>query len=349
MLLDNHIHFQELDPQNLAAEIDAFPDQLSAGWDLGQQRPLPKLVSVKEIIIAATGDSAIAAALLETYAAQTCSMPIRLVPGYNLPASARGPETLVIALSHTGNDEETLAAVDAAIQAGCTLITISTDGKLAQVIATHWGYEHSGQPNFTLGMQFGLLLALFARLDGIPLTGADVDETVTKLKSVRVALHPEVDAVKNPAKRTAGQAAGRFITVYGADYLIPVARRWAAQINLLAKSGATFAFIPEADHNRLAGTDNPTQVMLHTHHIFLRAQSDHPRNRERLELTRQAFMLEALSTDTADARGKTPLTQMLTMLLFGDYVAYYLAMIYGVNPAMRDAIDALKTRLRREK
>ncbi len=341
MLLDNTSHFKELDSQNLHAQIDTLPENLAAGWTLGKQLALPELASVKEIIFAATGNSAMAAALLETYAARTCSLPIRLVRGYSLPASARGAETLVIALSHSGNDEESLALVAAAQNAGCTLVTLSTGGKLAQVGATQWDYAYSGQENFALGMQLGLLLALFARLNVIPLTGAEIDQTVRKLKSVRVALRPDVDAVKNPAKRTAGQAAGRFITVYGADYLIPVAERWAAQINLLAKSGATFASLPEADHNRLAGTENPAQVMLHTHHIFLRAPSDHPRNRARLEQMRQAFMLEALSTDTADARGKTPLTQMLTMLLFGDYVAYYLAMIYGVNPATRDTRDAL--------
>jgi glucose/mannose-6-phosphate isomerase len=66
--------------------------------------------------------------------------------------------------------------------------------------------------------------------------------------------------------------------------------------------------------------------------LFLRAPSDHPRNRMRSDLTRQAFMLEGLNTDYVDARGNTPLAHMWTLILFGDYMAYYLAMGYGVDP-----------------
>lgn len=349
MLLDNYLSFQELDSQNMLAEIDALPEQLVAGFALGNQQPLPEIKSIKQILLAATGASAMAATLLATYVRSACSVPIHVVRGYTLPAFARGPETLVIAISHSGESEETLAALAEAHAAACTTLSLSSGGSLAKKSTLHWVYAYAGPANMALGYQFGALLALFERLNVIPPTAAAIQETVTKLKSVRAALRPEVDAVNNPAKRTAGQAAGRYLTIYGADYMAPVARRWAAQINLLAKSGATFAAIPEADHDILAGTENPAQVMLHTHHIFLRATCNHPRNKTRLELTRQAFMLEALSTDTADARGETPLTQMWTMLLFGDYVAYYLAMIYGANPSAVEALTTLQARLNERK
>ena len=342
MLLDNHQLFQEIDPQNILGEIDGLPDQLAVAWALGQDFPLPKMDTIKQIVIAGMGGSATAADLLATYVRSACSVPIILVRDYNLPAFARSPETLFIACAHSGNTEETVAAFDAAVQAGCTVMIISTGGVLAQKAAAlnapHWAFSYKGQSRMAIGYVFGLLLALFVRLGVIPPELGSIPQTVADLKSVQRHLRPDLLAVKNPAKRTAGQAAGRYITIYGADYMAPVARRWASQINLMAKSGATSAEIPAADHNILAGTENPAKVMLHTHHIFLRAKSDHPRNSLRLEMTRKTFMLEALSTDTADARGKTPLSQLWTMLLFGDYVAYYLAMIYGTNPATLDAL-----------
>jgi glucose/mannose-6-phosphate isomerase len=342
MLLNDHTLFQKIDSQNFIAEIDGLPDQLASAWELGQTQPLPKIDKIKQIFIAGMGGSATAADLFATYVRSACSVPIHLVHDYNLPAFARGPETLFIACSHSGNTEETLAAFDAAIRIGCTLMTISTGGALAQKTAVlnapHWAFSYDGQSRMAIGYVFGHLLALVVRLGVIPSEMGSIPQTVVDLKSVQRHLHADVLPEKNPAKRTAGQAAGRYITVYGADYMAPVARRWASQINLMAKSGATSAEIPAADHNILAGTTNPEKVMLHTHHVFLRAKSDHPRNSLRLEMTRKAFMLEALSTDTADARGKTPLSQMWTMLLFGDYVSYYLAMMYGINPATLDAL-----------
>ena len=76
--------------------------------------------------------------------------------------------------------------------------------------------------------------------------------------------------------------------------------------------------------------------------LFLRAPSDHPRDRLRAELTKKAFMLEGLNTDFADARGKTPLAHMWTLILFGDYMAYYLAICYGVDPTPIPALVEFK-------
>jgi glucose/mannose-6-phosphate isomerase len=136
---------------------------------------------------------------------------------------------------------------------------------------------------------------------------------------------------------------GRWVTVMGAGILAPVARRWKGQINELAKAGANFEILPEADHNTLAGTLHPEEVLNpHTMTFFLRSPSDHPRNHLRTDLTREAFMLEGLNTDMADARGDSPLAHMWTLILFGDYMAYYLAMAYGIDPTPIEALVSFK-------
>jgi glucose/mannose-6-phosphate isomerase len=129
----------------------------------------------------------------------------------------------------------------------------------------------------------------------------------------------------------------------GAGILAPVARRWKGQINEVAKAAANFEFLPEANHNTLAGTINPQQTLnAHTMTLFLRAASDHRRNRLRSDLTRKTFMLEGLNTDFVDARGKSSLAHMWTLILFGDYMAYYLAMGYGVDPTPVEALVRFK-------
>ncbi len=350
MLLDNYRDFAKIDPQNMLGEIDALPDHLTTAWELGQKHDLPDLTNIRQVIIAGMGGSAIGADLLATYASPICSVPIIVHRDYDLPAFARGPETLFIASSHSGNTEETLTAFDAAVEAGCTIIAVSTGGKLAEkaaeIGAPVWEFDHAGQPRAAVGYSFGLLLALFVRGGFISESDADIPQTVADLKSQQETLRADLVADQNPAKRSAGQAAGRWITVFGSNYLAPVARRWTGQINEIAKAGSNFEFLPEADHNTLAGILNPEKILLHTHSIFLRATSDHPRNRLRSNLTRKTFMLEALSTDTVDARGKTPLSQMWTVLHFGDYLSYYLAMIYGIDPTPVDALVMLKEKLK---
>jgi glucose/mannose-6-phosphate isomerase len=124
--------------------------------------------------------------------------------------------------------------------------------------------------------------------------------------------------------------------------LEPVARRWKGQISEVAKAGAAFEFLPEADHNTLAGVWNPEEVLMKVFALFLRAPSYHARNQLRTNLTKKVFMLEGINTDFIDAAGDTSLAHQWTALHFGDYTAYYLAMAYGVDPTPVEAIESFK-------
>jgi len=53
-----------------------------------------------------------------------------------------------------------------------------------------------------------------------------------------------------------------------------------------------------------------------------------------------------LGTDFVVAQGDTRLAQMWTLIHFGDYFAYYLAMLYGANPTLVEAIEGLKVRMK---
>lgn len=337
MNLDDLDYFKQLDTLDMLGQIDNLPDQLDSAYRLGMQHDLPDWKDVKQVVIAGMGGSAIGADLLACYCASLAPLPVFVHRNYGLPLFARGAETLVICSSHSGNTEETLDAFEAARNAGSRLIAVSTGGELAKRAKEHniplWTFEHSGQPRAAVGFSFGLLLAMFQRLGFLPDQRELLENAVASMKRSQEHLKADVPTVKNPAKRYAGQLMGRWVTVMGSDLLTAVARRWKGQINEVAKAAANFEFLPEADHNTLSGTMHPEEVLNpHTMTLFLRAPSDHPRNRLRSDLTRKAFMLEGMNTDFVDARGNTPLAHMWTMILFGDYMAYYLAMGYGVDP-----------------
>jgi glucose/mannose-6-phosphate isomerase len=233
------------------------------------------------------------------------------------------------------------------VQRNCRVVCLSRGGKLGGLSAGNktplWTFEHDGQPRAAVGFSFGLLLALFVRLGLIPDQAEALAGAVAFMKRSQVHLKPDVPAAKNPAKRYAGQLMGRLVIVMASGRMAPVARRWKGQINEIAKAAGVFEYLPEADHNTLQGHMFPENTLnAHSITLFLRAPSDHPRNRLRSDLTRKALMLEGMNTDYIDARGETPLAHMWTTLLFGDYMAYYLAIAYGVDPTPIPAMDAFK-------
>jgi glucose/mannose-6-phosphate isomerase len=348
MNLDDLDYFKRLDTLNMLGEIDNLPGQLDDAYRLGMQHDLPDWSDVRQVVIAGMGGSAIGADLLASYCASLARLPVFVHRDYGLPLFARGAETLVICSSHSGNTEETLDAFETARNAGSRLIVVSTGGELARRAQEHsipvWTFEHAGQPRAAVGFSFGLLLAMFQRLGFIPDQKELLENAVASMKRSQGRLRADVPAVKNPAKRYAGQLMGRWVTVVASDLLTAVARRWKGQINEIAKAAANVEFLPEADHNTLAGVMHPEEVLNpHTMTLFLRAPSDHLRNRLRSDLTRKVFMLEGLNTDFVDARGSTPLAHMWTMILFGDYMAYYLAMGYGVDPTPVQSLVEFKT------
>jgi len=347
MNLDDLDRFKQLDTLNMIGEIDNLPDQLGFAYQLGLKHDLPDWKDFKLVVIAGMCGSAIGADLLASYCASLAPIPVFVQRDYGLPLFARGPETLVVCSSHSGNTEETLDAFGAARKAKCRIVAVSTGGELAKRATENnipvWTFDHAGQPRAAVGFSFGLLLAMFQRLGFIPDQKEALEDAIASMKRSQPRLQPDVPAVKNPAKRYAGQLMGRWVTIVASGVLSAVARRWKGQLNEITKAGANFEILPEADHNTLAGTMHPQEVLNpHTMTLFLRAPSDHPRNRLRSDLTRKAFMLEGMNTDFVNARGRTPLAQMWTMILFGDYVAYYLAMGYGVDPTPVEVLEDFK-------
>ncbi|MEW6086166.1 MAG: bifunctional phosphoglucose/phosphomannose isomerase [Chloroflexota bacterium] len=354
MNLDDLERFKHLDTLNMLGEIDNLPDQLAFAYQLGMKHELPDWKDFKQVVIAGMGGSAIGADLLASYCASLALVPVTVHRDYSLPLYARGQETFVICSSHSGNTEETLDAFEAARKAECRVVVVCTGGELAKRAKENniplWTFDHAGQPRAAVGFSFGLLLAMFQRLGFIPDQSKEMEDAVASMKRTQGHLKADVPAVKNPAKRYAGQLMGRWVTFVGSGLLTTVARRWKGQINEVAKAGANFEFLPEADHNTLAGTMNPQETLnAHTMTLFLRAPSDHPRNRLRSDLTRKAFMLEGMNTDYIDARGNTPLAHMWTLILFGDYMSYYLAMGYGVDPTPIKALVEFKEAMKEAK
>jgi glucose/mannose-6-phosphate isomerase len=358
MNLDDIQTMRQLDTSNMLGEIDSLPAQLEQAWQAGLAMPSlpPSDTPFERVLISGMGGSAIGADLVTAYLNPLCPLPLSVVRDYNLPAWARGPTTLVIASSHSGNTEETLEAFDAALANECRLLVLCTGGELERRAnmagVPVWKFTHAGQPRAAVGFSFGLLLAALTRLGlaGDPQTRhAEIESALAAVRTQQESLGIKVPVSGNPAKRLAGKLVGRWVNVYAAGVLAPVARRWKGQINELAKAGAGFELLPEADHNALAGTLNPEATLAGTFTLFLDCAANHPRNHLRLDLTRRAFTAAGLNTDTYQAQGDSALAQMWSALHFGDYLTYYLAMAYGVDPTPVEALTDFKQAMKANK
>ena len=338
------------DPQNMAGYIRALPDDLEAAWKKGFEFDLPSYPTIHRILVCGMGGSAIGGDLLGSYLCDLMPVPVSSWRNYGLPAWANGQDCLVICSSHSGNTEETLDAFETALARGCSIAAISTGGKLEDLAksagVTHWRFNHDGQPRTAVAWSFALLLALLQRLGLLTSQDQAISSAASVMRSQQIDLEPHVPLTQNPARRLAGQLLNRNVVIFGAGSLEVVARRWKTQINELAKAWASFEAIPEMNHNTLAGLLFPDSLFEKTTAIFLQAPMDHPRNQERIALSKQFFLQAGIAVDAVEAKGEERLSEMFSLLQFGDYVAYYLAAAYGIDPTPVDILTALKEALK---
>ncbi len=350
MNLDDHELFDRLDPDGMRERIGELPQQCRAAWGLVRDAELlPLHGSVRQVVILGMGGSAIGGTLLQGLVAGECGVPVTVVRGYTLPTFVRGPDCLVIGCSYSGDTEETLSALGEALERGILPVAVTTGGKLA-ALAQERGlplvrFSYRSSPRAALGYSFVLLLGLFSRLGLVRDHSADLEEAIQVMEEWQVEIGPDTPTARNTAKSLAGRLVDRLPVIYGAGFLAAVANRWKTQFNENSKHWAFFEVLPELNHNAVVGFGIPQVVRDRTFVLMLCSGLDHPRVRMRWDVTRELLQRERVAVETLQGRGESRLAQMLSLIHFGDYVSFYLAMLNGADPTPVETISFLKQRL----
>ncbi len=351
MNLDLFASFKEIDASGMLGYVGELPDQLANAWTHAAGLPIDRgLADVKRIAICGMGGSAIGGDLFASLTSGSLDKMVAVNRGYELPAWVRGKESLVIAMSHSGNTEETLTTARQALDRGARLLAITTGGKLAEMAegvgAPVQLYRYPSLPRAALGWLYGMLLSAADRLGWLKLESA-IEEAVRVMDEQRKSCDVEVPLAQNPAKQIASKLAGKVPVIWGSGVLEPVARRWKTQINENAKSPAFFDSLPELDHNTVVGVEAPAEGLSKLAILQLAGPSDHPRVAIRQTATAAIVSAYGLPVERVAAAGVNTLANQFSLILLGDYVSYYLAMLYDIDPSPIPQIDELKVELAR--
>ena len=107
---------------------------------------------------------------------------------------------------------------------------------------------------------------------------------------------------------------------------------------------AFYEIFSELNHNAIAGYQLP-EMIKRCMVVMLDSELLHERIRLRYEITQTLLEQAGIPYQILKAEGSTTLSQMMGLVLVGDYVSYYLAMLNGVDPSPVKSIDFLKTSL----
>jgi len=335
---------RKVDRSGMLNIVESLPEQLSDGYR-GAESIQIEAGDVSRVFIAGMGGSAIAGDIFVSWAADRSKIGLEVVRGYSLPPTA-APNDLLIAVSYSGDTEETLAAANDGAKRGCQVVAITSGGELASWCKRRgakmvlvparlpprgaFGYLFSALPAVTEDWVYGDLKA-------------ELERAVAHLARVRAEYQPTTPTTSNPAKSLSLRIRQKTPIVYAAPPYGPVARRWKTQFNENAEVLAWASDLPEADHNEIVGWGGDPSAKRFLPILF-RDRDETPEMQRRLDATREVMERWTTIHEVRD-RGETLLSRMLGTLYLGDFVSVYLAVLRGVDPMPVRPIDELKKKL----
>jgi glucose/mannose-6-phosphate isomerase len=349
--LDDLQIYRRLDAAGMLDHMHQFPEQCRLAWEKVLRFALPPEYSlVDKIVILGMGGSAIGGDIARRLALAESRVPVWVHRDYGLPPFV-DRSTLVIASSYSGNTEETLSAFTASLKTPAKKLAITAGGRLKQLAEKEgipaFSIDYQAPPRAAFPHSFVPMVGIFQKLGLLGDKSADLKQALKILNKLAGDLVETNPLVGNPAKQLAARLWGHLAVIYGGEILSEVGRRWKTQLNENGKAWAFFELFPELNHNAVAGYDFPPEVRDRVFVVLLHSALFSPRSQLHYEATAKLLAELGISHEVVEAVGKTALAQVMSLVLFGDYVSLYLAMLNETDPTLLAAVDFVKGYLAR--
>jgi glucose/mannose-6-phosphate isomerase len=348
LLLDDPVSIQAVDASGMLAATGALGEQLEEGFALGlAAQGIAGFAGLRNVVVCGMGGSGVTGDVLRAALSADAAVPIITSKGYVLPAFC-GPDSLVLAVSYSGNTEETVAAYRDAVSRGCHVVAIASGGSLLAAARSD-RVPFIGippevlAPRAALGYLVGSALAMVERAGATGERVAEVRASRLTLDDLASRLEVDRPIDSNQAKQIAAWLRGGTALVWGTEGASEAAAlRWKTQLNENAKVAAFWGVLPELDHNEVEGSAGEGSE---THRIvILRSHTEPARMRLRVPETIHAMTSAGLEAREVWCEGSGALAQTLSLIMMGDFVSLYLAILRGVDPTPIPVLTGLKER-----
>jgi glucose/mannose-6-phosphate isomerase len=351
-ILDDPDHLAQTDPSDFLGSVERFPEQVREAWRLGADAAdLPSGEGVVSLAILGVGGSGISGDAARGVLGARSVLPVHTLRGSELPAWV-GRNTLVFAVSYSGNTEETLHLFDEARERGARLVALTSGGALEDRAraagATLVKLPNSLQPRAALGFLTIPILLICERLGLGPEIARSMPASLEQLERRAVEYGRSSPSPQNDAKRLALSLSGRLPWVYGSEGMSEVAAyRWKCQMNECAKVPCSSSFFPELTHNEVVGWSGLSSLTRkHAALIVLRHNGETVAMARRMDATVRMIRGSFGFNAEIRAEGPSELARFLDLTYLGDFTSTYLGIAGGVDPAPVEPIDRLKRELR---
>lgn len=335
---------KNIDTENQFDVLKNSYQQIEYSWNLKLNLVSIDTSRIKNIVVSGLGGSAIGGDLLHCFLKDELKIPFQVNRNYSLPNFCN-ENTLVIVSSYSGNTEETISALNDAIEKKCQIICITTGGKIEEIANSNTfplvKLQKGFQPRYALYLNFFALLNVCSTLNFVNNQNDIVDSIINLLKEKALIYSEE----NNEAFKIAQSLLGFIPIIYAvSDITSVVAVRLKGQFNENSKTNAFYNFYPELNHNEIVGWETYKPTMnFKVINIFDEIYNN--QIKKRFEITSQLIKQtgsEIINLQSSQSQFKM---RLIDLIYFGDWISYYLAILKNADPTEINNIIYLKVHL----
>lgn len=342
-----------LDSLSMREAVTGLPLQMETALDNVTRSDMGMLRSysgISNVVVAGMGGSGIIGDVLSAVVTGNCPVPVSVCKSYDPPAYV-DDRTFFIALSFSGNTEETVEAMKSAYRRGAKIMAVSGGGTIAEM-AADWGIpwfrvdNAIPQPRAAIGALFVPPYVAMETAGLVPDAISSLKDAIEQLKR-RAAQANEPGGIAMVSS-AAKLVAGHIPLIWGSAGLgMVAASRLRTQINENAKAIAMSSTVPESCHNELAGWGQLGDVTRQL--VAVVAMRDVGESEAMIR--RYDFLREVVSESVSGiielyAEGNTATARMFDLIFLGDLISLEVARIEQIDPGPVPVLDKMKRYLR---
>lgn len=295
---------------------------------------------IDNIIICGMGGSAWPANLVRTYLTDL-KIPLFVCRDYILPKETT-KKSLIFSSSYSGDTEETISTYKEARKRKLTIVGFSKGGLLERlchrdrVLFVKYPDDGPGfQPRYATGYIFVSLVKVLSNSGLVADKSKEIVKTGQFLKNLNL---------ENRGQKLAHELKGKIPLIYSSNQLRIIPYIWKIKFNETSKVMAFNNYFSEMNHNDMTGfTLSKRQGRFYA--IFLTDKEDHPKIKARMRITSKLLESRGTRVVFINSEGDNRLSRIFSLINFGDWVTYYLALENGIDPTPTKLQVEFKKRL----
>ena len=321
-----------------------LPEQILQVIDDTSKIKFPNTYRNSDLIaIAGMGGSIYSAYVARSLLNENLTKPLAILNGYRIPQYVLR-DTFFMAVSYSGNTEETVGATLAAIKDNDAVTGVVGGGKLAEIFNENKTPFYNFVPthNPCNAPRIGLGYTIFGPLMILQRLGYMNFEVKQLCKAIEY-LQKNDKYIQEKAASDAAKLKDSIVVFVGTNHMSGLVHIARNQMNETAKTMSTFQLVPELNHHMLEGLEHPKNSKVKF--LFYNSLLSHERNQKRLSITKEVLGKQGMPYLDVNFDTNDKFEEFLAYLSYGAYLSFFLGIENGVNPTTNPWVDYFKDKM----